>query len=517
MKKFILIFAIVGLIITQKTVEAENKETINKDSITINDYYIDFAVPDLGAFTLLNTKPDFISSPGNPKEFSASLLNAIGNRTNIPPGIAIEWSPYKTFTKITTLKQYEKNRWLKDMQVSYGTLADSLGTKVALGFKWTWNNHIDPLLDENYQKQLILMNHEEFRSNTIDIYKMVDVFQFFLSDLLKNRNLSDSDKVKSFISDPAILDLIVMKDTNQINDNLHEIKSKLLKKISDGNKFTADTANLKALIKKDLLAESVDQQKIVEIVGAGLFKEYLKIMAEYKLMNMKLDDYYSLFLKTINNELQKISDQTLELIPEEKQLLYGYCSKIFSINCKLNQYNIDYSKQFLILKDQWKKNHWNENVYTAGLGWIGSSSDNKWDSLYQNYFKLYVNGQWGIKQSSKVVGLFTMEFPFNKIKTDSTIVSLLFIGGRFLNGNAENRFSIDLGYNVGLAQKKAFDMHTLLFCIGYEYKITDGLFFELVSGYKGTPSDFIRKPHFMASGNLKFALQPKQRFSMNGK
>ena len=62
----------------------------SQDSIkNIDNYYIDFSVPDVGAFTMLNTTPDHISTPGTPKEFAVDLLNAVGNGKYITPGLGI--------------------------------------------------------------------------------------------------------------------------------------------------------------------------------------------------------------------------------------------------------------------------------------------------------------------------------------------------------------------------------------------------------------------------------------------
>ena len=65
MKKVIVSLSIIiVLLFSQYLLYAQAKLDSLKN---IDDYYIDFSVPDIGAFTLLGTKPDNITNPGNTK------------------------------------------------------------------------------------------------------------------------------------------------------------------------------------------------------------------------------------------------------------------------------------------------------------------------------------------------------------------------------------------------------------------------------------------------------------------
>jgi len=132
------------------------------DSITTDDYYIDFAIPDLGAFTLLNSKPENITTPGNTKELAASLLNVVSGGTHISPGLAIDWAPVRTFWKSTTPQDYKNSHLWRNLQITLGTISDSIGTKVGAGVKWTFVDNSDPLLDEQYEAKLLNLRASAF-------------------------------------------------------------------------------------------------------------------------------------------------------------------------------------------------------------------------------------------------------------------------------------------------------------------------------------------------------------------
>jgi len=129
----------------------------NADSTKkIDDFYIDFSPPDIGAFTLLNVKNDNVANPGSTKEFAASLLNIVSGGGYISPGIAIDWSPGRSFWKTFTPTTYRKGGYLaRNLQITFGTIADTSGTRVGLGLKWTFIDKTDPLLDVNYRNLLI--------------------------------------------------------------------------------------------------------------------------------------------------------------------------------------------------------------------------------------------------------------------------------------------------------------------------------------------------------------------------
>lgn len=158
-----------------------------KDSIA--DYYIDFSVPDVGAFTLLGTKPEQTTNPGNVKQFAASLLNVATTGTKkITPGLAIDWAPIQTFgKKAFTIDEYKKNYLLRNLQVTFGTVADSSATNVGFGIKWTFIDRSDPLLDVNYAKQLNFLHDEMFVDNVRRRQEFTEKRDLFLKQIDQSR------------------------------------------------------------------------------------------------------------------------------------------------------------------------------------------------------------------------------------------------------------------------------------------------------------------------------------------
>jgi len=64
---------------------------------TIDELYVDFAVPDLPALAALDLNPTRISRPGNLKELSVAVFPLAGETAMIGPGVAIAWAPVYTF------------------------------------------------------------------------------------------------------------------------------------------------------------------------------------------------------------------------------------------------------------------------------------------------------------------------------------------------------------------------------------------------------------------------------------
>lgn len=117
---------------------------------TLDDFYSDFAVPDLAALTLLGAASDDVSRPVTPRELAAEFLNGAGSGTQVQPGMAVEWAPFLTFLDkpAPTLDEYREHKWLRGFSVSMGTLRDSSAARMAWGFKWVLVDRGDPLLND---------------------------------------------------------------------------------------------------------------------------------------------------------------------------------------------------------------------------------------------------------------------------------------------------------------------------------------------------------------------------------
>jgi len=497
MKKW---FVLLACLFVLKTMFAQTEDSIKN----LDLYYVDFAVPDVGAFTLLNTTPDHVSTPGTPKEFAMSLLNAVGNNQDITPGLAIEWAPMKTFIKKSTLDDYSKLRWLKDMQVTFGTVADSLGTKVGAGFKWTIYNEMDPLLDRSFRKEILDIDNMAFKNIAKAQKSLRDSFTMFLSTM---GNRIDSNKSALLYQSEKINNLIFF-DSIALKSEIKDIEKIIVNTLDESKKVDNKVLTL---IVGNCFSEISKSE-----IDSNLYNQYHKDIDLLNVLRMDVSDYKVYMLKTVQSELRRIFGDTTSMTGAEASQLAGYCDQIKILWNDKTQYNNALIEKLEKAKNDWLNSKWNAMVVSLGVGWVSLSSDNKWATLGQHTLKAYANGQVGIGEKAKLNMLLKYEKPFYATLTDSSMIADLFGGIRFIVGNCEDRFSFDIGYNQGWAHQSGFNTNSLLFSVGYEKKITDGIFLEVVTGYKGVLSG-IKNSNILALGNLKFALQPKQRFSMNGK
>ena len=87
-------FSVVVLVLVHWTMNAQNR-----DGISIDDYYVDFSVPDITAFSILDVNPNDVVRPGNVKEFAAGVVNYVSENGNLKPGLAIELAPYRLLAR----------------------------------------------------------------------------------------------------------------------------------------------------------------------------------------------------------------------------------------------------------------------------------------------------------------------------------------------------------------------------------------------------------------------------------
>lgn len=435
MKKTVIFFSVLSLfLLLQASVYAQDQK---KEKLRLDDYYIDFAIPDIGAFTLLNTKPDNITTPGSVKEVAASIMSAVSSGYTITPGLAIDWSPGQTWIKACTPKAYSKNALIRNLQITTGTVADTSGTRVALGLKWTFLDKTDPLMDVAFRKYL---------------------------EVLMSKGQSEVTK--------------------------------------DKNKFIHD---LSAYIHAICVSYSITNEP-------GLWAATSKLLNPTDSIQRKIavNENFKKATATILSYINQTG--TRELNEEENRQLSELCYRLYQIGTNIESFHSSLYQDLSDAKKEWLNNHWNATIMTFGLGWTGNSVNNKWSSLSIQTLKAYLNGQFKIKKKSMVTALisYTMQQP--GATTDSTILSQVFGGARFLTGNARNRFSLDLGYGYKFAQSTSFNQQTLNAAIGFEFKISDGMFFEIASGLTGAPSEFFSSGSIMALGGLKYALHPNKRF-----
>ena len=89
-----------------------------EEKISIDDYYIDFGVPDLTALTLIGANANKVLRPGTMKELATGFLSVAETGSDIRPGVAVEWTPVRP---TESLQQYRDSK-LKYFQLAFGTV-----------------------------------------------------------------------------------------------------------------------------------------------------------------------------------------------------------------------------------------------------------------------------------------------------------------------------------------------------------------------------------------------------------
>jgi hypothetical protein len=173
MKKVFFIFSV---LVSLKTFSQQSDKT------SLDDYYIDFAAPDLSAFQLLGNSPNNVARPSSLKELTTGIM-AFNNKGKIAPGVAMEWSPaYSLCGRQSSIADYRANYLLYAIQLTGATLMDSVNTACAWGFKWTPVNKADIILDSNFGTALV-----KFLENNMDAYTpLISQFDSDLRNYLKN-------------------------------------------------------------------------------------------------------------------------------------------------------------------------------------------------------------------------------------------------------------------------------------------------------------------------------------------
>ncbi len=177
--------------------------TTAQDEKAVDALYHDFSNPDVTAFGLLGVNPNKINRPTTTKEFASSILEVGSAGKTIPPGIAVEWAPGMTFCNkflypkkdgLKSYQEYIKDRFWRQMLLSFATIQDSTGAKVALGLNLCIYDHTDAQYNEMYFRNLINL----IRINLSPIQGYTDIAKNFgtkRNDLFEKWNIGDQETI----------------------------------------------------------------------------------------------------------------------------------------------------------------------------------------------------------------------------------------------------------------------------------------------------------------------------------
>lgn len=421
---------------------------------SIDDYYVDFAVPDITAFSILDINTSDVVRPGNVKEFAAGIQNYIDEKGNLKPGLALEFAPFRMLAK----EKNDASLWrnmssLKNLQISLGTAqGDSTNFLGAWGINWTPIDFTDPVESKTLQNYFTDFLDKSFTNNKDSIIitqekqqhlQEVTAFGSFMSQSLRNKFVSHfagsfKEKMKRY--DSLDVDIYILQLKRIINTEL----------------------NAAAITLND--NQKIDLSKLIEDNAVVTFKEYHLV-----------ENFVANFEKEIKRQKRIFEEQNWNRLVVQIKTGAKYNSEDGAIS-DLSIVN-------------WR-------IFGGVAGRVpgfsrGPLSSGKFASNSQVVYQLnYANYRTDVSP-------LTWEF--------ST-------GLRLLYGKSNKRFSGEVLYSQASVKGETQSTNEYIrYTIGGEMKVSEGLWLELaIGGQKFLQGDDSTRvvPEF----GIKYAIQKKSRF-----
>ena len=412
-----------------------------KDSIETDDFYIDFSVPDITAFSILDIEPSTISRPGSVKEFAMGLTNFVSKSGELRPGLAVEWAPFKTFNK--DVEKWEaktpnrlKFEW-KNWLISGATTSDSSNVKLAAGLKFAPLDRTNPLNDPLW---------------------VASAKQLFLKEMDNRRSVLDQAQLPTKIP-----------EYNQ-------------KRIQAFTQLELPMQYFDSLFGKIEFESSYMEEVQKELEESGTYDR--STVANYFLSKTK-----ELFVKQDQEtafETYKDS-HIMPLCRELTDLFYAYNST--------KGFAESYGAKLAKMKQDYKKKHWNKLALQFSGGLSMNSETTQIEDLAQeywggaltiampligkNWFKKHESFHNFMRNNSQIIGQVKAS---NYFVQDSTLNNSIFAGCRILLGNSDKRFSAEVAYVKLTNALTDLNAEGVRYTIGAELKIMDNYWLEFAVG-----------------------------------
>lgn len=461
MKNLILIFAI---FVGSNLIGQENSPKTLADSledIEIDDVYMDFSIPKVTAFSLLNVDPSNILKPGVVKKFSMGVGTFADTSGTGKTGIAAEWSPFLTFSDsaIGWTKAFEP----KNLLISYASVGNSLGGDMALAFRWAPIDFTNPLKTKEGQESI----------------------HYIIEGIRRKGGLSEKTKEDMMAFDAIYYNFIEKVASKNQNLDPNELDEKFEATLKITDSFVRDT-----LVEK--YSRIVDDRNIDKLADT-LKNDFELIMG-------------SQFIKDMGVELDSIIDKAAEL------LLRFVFEENATKETFLNEM-VDYKTNF-------KNKHWNKMAFEFGGGQILCSPNARFSELAANYNTFYLSfatplmwdktknnesykyGNFGrlLRDNSQLILHVRTQ---NYYAPDSTQNNSVFAGTRLLFGKSDWHISLECGYMSQANFVTGLDQSYLQYALGFDYRISDGNWIEFALGGAQTLSN---------TGRLELSLLPRIAF-----
>jgi hypothetical protein len=429
----------------------------NPDSISIDDYYVDFAVPDITAFSILDINSNDVVRPGNIKELAVGIQNYIDAEGNLKPGLAIEIAPYRILAKALKVRSaWEQNKSLKNLQISIGTAqGDSSNLLAAWGINWTPIDRTDPVASRRLQN--------------------------FFANYLANR-----DSIANQLS-----------FAGQRNKHLRDVNLFLDTLSTPAGPLPAAT-----------------RVAILQYFGGGYRSRLLRYdSTDNQLYTMALEDTVLRKMSTLSITINNSQAQTLSTLVAQNAKL------TFTELKEEKEFEKNFSEALKREKKIFVEENWNRLVIQFKAGSKYNSAENSIKDLALLNWRLFggiagrVPGLGNSNSTFAKRSQVIYQASYINYKDSSMPLKWEFsTGGRLLLGKADKRLSAEFLYSQASLRGETLEKSEYIrYTIGGEMKIDEGLWLELaVGGQKFLEGNDNTRvvPQF----GLKYAIQKKSRF-----
>ncbi|SKC42161.1 hypothetical protein [Ohtaekwangia koreensis] len=428
----------------------------NPDSITIDDYYVDFSVPDITAFSILDINSNDVVRPGNVKELAVGIQNYVDQDGNLKPGLAMEIAPYRILAKALKVRSFwEKNKSLKNLQISIGTAqGDSSNLLAAWGINWTPIDRTDPVAN------IALQN--------------------FFADYLANKDSIANQ----------------MSLAGQRNKHLQSV-NQFLNSLTPTSRLSSQT-----------------KVAILQYFGGGYRSRLLRYdSTDNQLYALVMKDTVLQKLGTFNINLDSAQSNALSMLIVQNAKL------TFTEQAEEEEFAENFSEELKRQKKIFIEENWNRLVIQLKAGSKYNSAENTIKDLSLLNWRIFggiagripglANSNSTLAKSSQVI----YQASYINYKDKSMPLKWEFsTGGRLLLGKADKRLSAEFLYSQATINGETTDKSEYIrYTIGGEMKINEGLWLELAVGgqkFLQGNDDTRVVPQF----GLKYAIQKKSRF-----
>lgn len=463
MKKLLLFFSVLFLIYSVNA-QDENEE---KDTITIDDYYIDFAVPDLSALGMLGIENDEIVRPGNLKKFAAGIANFVDTDGSLKQALALEWNFMNTYNKKDPINF--DNAWQpRNLSLSLATSEeDSLGLRLGFGLKWVPLDKGDPMGDKEFYNKI--------------------------STLAKSYYAHQSFK-DSFEFDEMIMDILDYTNSQEMSTQQKLLLQNILNVFSSSSK---SLANYRKIVSNGVVTnlDSLFDAKIDSALQNGITKDH--------------------FDQTLIDK-----DFTQE---ERKVIIAKYVVLVLATNSEAFQSFDNYiGKVISEAKEDYRKRNWNAEALMVATGVVGHSTTSTYNDLTSEKFSIFASYSMptvGGDTKKKVKGQLIAQIKYEAdLSGDSIDYNHFSIGAKHLYGNSNNRLSTELLYSKADTKLLETDVTTplnyLRYTLGAELKISDGTWLELAFGGQKFFEGEAEENAILTNFGFKHALRNKRRYEI---